>query len=192
MEYYLTIKNNKVLTHATVWVIYSCVAVFYVYQFDHKLQRPDTRSGFVYYYILVFNIGLRYLLNEVRNNIPKFLYNRIIWPFSESKQPRAGAMEDNGQFLQERRYRFTWSNLLHCKSWGPSRSINVMDQGLPMFSNLHFQSSPIYWAWAGLDNGARFLYLWTRRNSIRLDGKTAHHREHLACLISVPKIGTPE
>lgn len=188
MEYYLTTKNNKVLTHAVVWVIYSCVAIFYVYRFDYELQRPDTGSGFLYYCILVFNRVPRYLLNEVRNNIPKFLYNKTIWTFSEF---RVEAMEDNGKFLLERRYRFTWINSLHCQSWGPSRSINVWTRRLPVFSNLHC-SYPIYWVCLGLDDGAQFLCIWTKIDSVRLDGKSAHHLKDLACLINVPKISTPE
>lgn len=42
-----------------------------------------------------------------------------------------------------------------------------MDQGRSVFPNLNC-NYPIYWVRAGLECGAQFLTLWTKRNSIRL------------------------
>ena len=77
-------------------VSYSCVCIFgtfikfhfCIYLSDYELRRPDIGSSFVYLHILAFTRVPRYLSNEVRNNIPKFLYNKIIKIFLELKLPR--------------------------------------------------------------------------------------------------------
>lgn len=81
---------------------------------------------------------------------------------------QSGAMEDNGQCLQERRYSLPRSNHLRWQGWGSQQGATiVVDQGRSVFPNLNC-NYPIYWVCAGLECGAQFLTLWTKRNSIRL------------------------